>query len=222
VFLDEISETSLAFQVKLLRVIQEHEIRRVGSNDTIGVDIRPVAATNKDLRDLVRKGEFREDLLHRLDVFTITLPPLRERIEDIPILASYFLKRYGEEYGRDVRLLSDALAEMKKYRWPGNVRELKNVIERAFAFAENGVIGAGDLDLRGDDADGDAQPGAVAGAASGPTLAEMERDLIVRTLEQTGGNKKRAAEILGIERRTLYNKARRFGIDLKRTGTYHD
>lgn len=221
VFLDEISETSLAFQVKLLRVIQEHEIRRVGSNETEGVDIRTVAASNRDLGGLVRTGEFREDLLHRLDVFAIALPPLRERVEDIPVLASYFLKRYAEQYGREVRLLSEAVEMLKRHRWGGNVRELKNVIERAFAFAENGVIGPGDLDLRGDDPedgksadDGDSPPD--------PTLAGMERELIVRTLEKTGGNKKRAAEILGIERRTLYNKARRFGIDLKRAGTYHD
>jgi DNA-binding NtrC family response regulator len=222
VFLDEISETSLAFQVKLLRVIQEHKIRRVGSNETVGVDIRTVAATNKDLRGLVRSGEFREDLLHRLDVFTINLPPLRDRTEDIPLLASYFLKRYGEEYAREVRLLPDAIDAMRGYRWPGNVRELKNVIERAFAFAENGVIGAADLDLREDAIDDDSGAPVDGRGGDGGTLAEMERELIVRTLKQTGGNKKRAAEILGIERRTLYNKARRFGIDLKRAGTYHD
>ncbi len=221
VFLDEVSETSLAFQVKLLRVIQEHEIRRVGSNETVAVDIRTVAATNRDLRGLVRTGEFREDLLHRLDVFSIALPPLRERVEDIPILASFFLKRYGEEYGREVRLLSGAVEELERHRWGGNVRELKNVIERAFAFAENGVIGPGDLDLRSDQ-DGGEDPMGGAATDPDPTLAGMERELIVRTLEKTGGNKKRAAEILGIERRTLYNKARRFGIDLKRAGTYHD
>jgi DNA-binding NtrC family response regulator len=219
VFLDEISETSLAFQVKLLRVIQEHEIRRVGSNETVSVDIRTVAASNRDLRDLVRTGEFRDDLLHRLDVFSIVLPPLRERVEDIPILASFFLKRYAAEYGREVRLLSDAVEALQRHRWGGNVRELKNVLERAFAFAENGVIGPDDLDLREEEG-GAGKGGGV--AEPDPTLAGMERDLIVRTLEKTGGNKKRAAEILGIERRTLYNKARRFGIDLKRAGTYHD
>jgi two-component system response regulator HydG len=185
----------------------------------VSVDIRTVAASNRDLRDLVRTGEFRDDLLHRLDVFTIALPPLRERVEDIPILASFFLKRYAAEYGREVRLLSDAVEALQRHRWGGNVRELKNVLERAFAFAENGVIGPDDLDLREEEG-GAGKGGGV--AEPDPTLAGMERDLIVRTLEKTGGNKKRAAEILGIERRTLYNKARRFGIDLKRAGTYHD
>jgi DNA-binding NtrC family response regulator len=213
VFLDEVSETSLAFQVRLLRVIQEREIRRVGSNDTIDVDVRAVAATNRDLRRLVSKEQFREDLFHRLNVFTISLPPLRERLADLPVLASHFLKRYGEEYGREVRLLPEALAAMKAHPWPGNVRELKNVMERAFAFCDNGLIGVDDLELEpsgpaSDDLEAENAP-------RNGSLEEMERDHILKTLRETGGNKKKAAEILGIERRTLYNKARRLGIDLK-------
>ena len=210
VFLDEISETSLAFQVKLLRVIQENEIRRVGANETRRVNIRTLAATNRDLREMVRKEQFREDLFHRLNVFKISIPPLRERASDIPALASYFLKRYGEEYGREARLLPNALAAMQRYEWPGNVRELRNVIERAVAFCENGVIGADDLELTTPLSKDDEEVRAETGS-----LEEMERDHIIKTLRQTGGNKKKAAEILGIERRTLYNKAKRLGIDLK-------
>ena len=207
VLLDEISETSLGFQVKLLRVIQEHEIRRVGSNDTIGVDIRAVAATNRDLREMVRGGQFREDLFHRLNVFTIAVPPMRDRPEDIPMLTSYYLKQYNDQYGKSVRLMPEALEALRGYDWPGNVRELKNVVERALTFCENGVIRQSDLELGEDLAEPE--------SPSGGSLEEMERDHIVRTLRETGGNKKKAAEILGIERRTLYNKAKRLGIDLR-------
>jgi DNA-binding NtrC family response regulator len=210
VFLDEISETSLAFQVKLLRVIQEHEIRRVGSNDTISIDIRIVAATNRDLREQVRTEQFREDLFHRLNVFTIAVPPLRARPGDIAILASYFLKVYGEEFGRGVRLLPETLTALERHDWPGNVRELRNVIERAFAFCENGVISLEDIELG--DAEAEVEDEVDQGSGS---LEDMERDHIIKTLRETGGNKKKASEILGIERRTLYNKAKRLGIDLK-------
>jgi len=207
VFLDEISETSVGFQVKLLRVIQEHEIRRVGSNDTLTVDIRTIAATNRDLREMVRTDLFREDLFHRLNVFTISIPPLRDRLGDIPMLVSYYLKQYNEQYGRSTRLLPEALDQMKRYEWPGNVRELKNVLERALTFCDNNVIQPSDLELGMPDDD-------PAGPPKG-SLDEMEREHIIRTLRETGGNKKKAAEILGIERRTLYNKAKRLDIDLR-------
>ena len=206
VFLDEISETSLGFQVKLLRVIQEHEIRRVGSNDTLTVDIRTIAATNSDLREMVRTDLFREDLFHRLNVFTISIPPLRDRLGDIPMLVSYYLKQYNEQYGRSTRLLPEALDQMKRYEWPGNVRELKNVLERAQTFCDNNVIQPSDLEL--------GMPDEPVGPPKG-SLDEMEREHIIRTLRETGGNKKKAAEILGIERRTLYNKAKRLDIDLR-------
>jgi DNA-binding NtrC family response regulator len=219
VFLDEISETSLAFQVKLLRVIQEHEIRRVGSNETILVDIRLIAATNRDLREMMRSNQFREDLFHRLNVFTIALPPLRDRSEDIPLLASHFLKAFNAAQGKSVRLASGALDAMKRYGWPGNVRELRNVLERAVVFNDTGVIQASELEF------GEAQPAeqatpkvaaapAPAGATPGGSLEDLEREHIIRVLRETRGNKKKAAEILGIERRTLYNKAKRLGIDL--------
>ena len=213
VFLDEISETSLAFQVKLLRVIQEREIRRVGSNETVQVDIRLIGATNRDLREMVRTNRFREDLFHRLNVFTIALPPLRERRPDIPLLASYVLKMFTEKHGKTVRLAAEAIEVMKQYSWPGNVRELKNTLERAITFNDTGVIQADELEF------GEEDPSAspvviapVAGTANG-SLDQMEKDHILKVLKETGGNKKKAAEILGIERRTLYNKAKRLGID---------
>jgi two-component system, NtrC family, response regulator AtoC len=210
-FLDEISETSLSFQVKLLRVIQEHEIRRVGSNEVVEVDIRLVAATNRDLREMVRTNRFREDLFHRLNVFTIALPALRERTPDIPLLASYFLKIFSEKHGKAVRLAADAVDAMKRYSWPGNVRELKNMLERAITFNDTGVIQADELEI-GDLDDIKAVVGASGGGSIG-SLDQMEKDHIIKVLKETGGNKKKAAEILGIERRTLYNKAKRLGID---------
>ena len=217
VFLDEISETSLSFQVKLLRVIQEREIRRVGSNETIQVDIRLIAATNRDLRDMVRTGQFREDLFHRLNVFTIALPALRDRREDIPLLASYFIKVFREKSGKTIRLASNALDAMKLYAWPGNVRELKNMLERAMTFNDTGVIQLEELEF-GEGEGGDApEPSSAASQQALPgreaSLDSMEREHIIKILRETGGNKKKAAEILGIERRTLYNKAKRLGID---------
>ena len=211
-FLDEVSETSLSFQVKLLRVIQEHEIRRVGSNETTQVDIRVVAATNRDLREMVRNNQFREDLFHRLNVFTIALPALRDRPTDIPLLASYYLKLFNEKYGKTTRLAADAMEAMKRYAWPGNVRELKNLLERCITFNDTGVIGASELEFgepEGEEPVTVAAPPSTAAAS----LDEMEKQHIIRVLRQTGGNKKKAAEILGIERRTLYNKAKRLGID---------
>jgi DNA-binding NtrC family response regulator len=220
VFLDEISETSLAFQVKLLRVIQEHEIRRVGSNETIHVDIRLIAATNRDLREMLRLNQFREDLFHRLNVFTIALPALRERSTDIPLLASHFLKTFNATQKKSVRLSTEALESMKRYSWPGNIRELKNVLERAVTFNDTGIIQPSELEfgevlVRPADPSKPAAPVAAAAASpGGGSLEDMEREHIIRVLKQTRGNKKKAAEILGIERRTLYNKAKRLGIDL--------
>jgi DNA-binding NtrC family response regulator len=223
VFLDEISETSLGFQVRLLRVIQEREIRRVGSNETSQVDIRLIAATNRDLREMLRLNQFREDLFHRLNVFTIPLPPLRERVGDIPVLASHFLKMFSTSQRASVRLSSDALERLKGYSWPGNVRELKNLLERAVTFNATGVIQAADLEfgepLRRDPVEAAPPQPAVpqpAAPASSGSLDDVERDHIIRVLRETRGNKKKAAEILGIERRTLYNKAKRLGIDFSR------
>src|SRR6266487_2911491 len=218
-FLDEISETSLTFQVKLLRVIQEREIRRVGSNDTIQVDVRLIAATNRDLREMVRTGQFREDLFHRLNVFTIALPPLRDRREDIPLLSSFFLKLFTEKNGKTVRLSEDALEGMKQYSWPGNVRELKNMLERAMTFNDTGVIQLEELEFGEPENASPIEPSPPPSARplsrGEASLDAMEREHIIKILKGTGGNKKKAAEILGIERRTLYNKARRLGIDFR-------
>jgi transcriptional regulator with PAS, ATPase and Fis domain len=196
--------------VKLLRVIQEREIRRVGSNETIKVDIRLIAATNRDLREMVRTNRFREDLFHRLNVFTIALPALKERREDIPLLASYFLKIFSTKHGKNVRLAADAVEAMKRYSWPGNVRELRNMLERVITFNDTGVIQVDELEFGEDDS---AISAAAAADAAGGSLDQMEKDHIIKVLKETGGNKKKAAEILGIERRTLYNKAKRLGID---------
>jgi DNA-binding NtrC family response regulator len=221
VFLDEISETSLSFQVKLLRVIQEREIRRVGSNETILVDIRLIAATNRDLREMLRKNQFREDLFHRLNVFTIALPPLRDRAGDIPLLASHFLKGFNAAQRKSVRLSSDAIEAMKRYPWPGNVREFRNVLERAVTFNDTGVIQSSELEFGESVSEGAGTPKSSSipvdpepPPASGGSLEDLEREHIIRVLRETRGNKKKAAEVLGIERRTLYNKAKRLGIDL--------
>jgi len=206
VFLDEISETSLNFQVKLLRVIQEREIRRVGSNDTIQVDVRLIAATNRDLREMVRTGRFREDLFHRLNVFTIALPALRDRKEDIPLLSSYFLKLFTEKTGKTVRLASDALEAMKHYCWPGNVRELDHVVERAVLMSPGGIVTALDLVLK---------PASDAGVSSRideMSLEEVERLLIKKALARFGGNANRAAEALGLSRSALYRRLQKYGL----------
>jgi two-component system response regulator AtoC len=213
VFLDEISETSLSFQVKLLRVIQEREIRRVGSNETIQVNIRLIAATNRDLREMVRNNQFREDLFHRLNVFTIALPALRDRREDVPLLAGYYLRMFTERDGKPVRLSADALEAMKRYAWPGNVRELKNMLERAITFNDTGIIQADELEFGEQEDDGIVASAAAVSEMGTGSLDAMEKEHIIKVLKETGGNKKKAAEILGIERRTLYNKAKRLGID---------
>jgi transcriptional regulator with GAF, ATPase, and Fis domain len=226
VFLDEISETSLSFQVKLLRVIQEREVRRVGSNETIKVDIRLIAATNRDLREMLRKNQFREDLFHRLNVFTIALPPLRDRVADIPLLASHFLKGFNASQAKSVRLSSGAIDAMKRYSWPGNVREFRNVLERAVTFNDTGVIQPSELEfgeavseepVTTPSASASPAPVSPPAPVPGGSLEDLEREHIIRVLQETRGNKKKAAEVLGIERRTLYNKAKRLGIDLSKS-----
>ena len=167
-------------------------------------------------------NRFREDLFHRLNVFTIALPALRDRIGDIPILASHFLKGFNASQDKSVRLAADAVEAMKRYSWPGNVRELRNVIERAITFNDTGVIQASELDLgegltkepQAAESAGHTPPAGPAPPAAGGSLEDLEREHIIRVLRETRGNKKKAAEVLGIERRTLYNKAKRLGIDL--------
>lgn len=213
-FLDEVGDIGLAMQAKLLRVLQEHEIKRVGGTETIKVDVRIVAATNKDLEQLVEEKKFREDLYYRLNVVSIYLPPLRERTEDIPLLIEHFLRKYASQNQKPmVRISSEALDHLSQYRWPGNVRELENVIERALTLSQSGMILPEDLPrrLRIESAEVD-----ISSFPTGIPLSQIEKLYIQKVLEETGGNRKKAAEILGIDRRTLYRMAARLGITLKR------
>jgi DNA-binding NtrC family response regulator len=201
VFLDEIGDIELSFQVKLLRFLQEREIRPVGSAREKKVDVRVVVATNRDLQKMVEEEKFREDLWFRLNVVRLTLPPLRERRNDVPLLTHYFLTKYNERYNRNVKLTESGLRTLKDFTWPGNVRQLQHLIERLTILAPNDRI------------DGEAVEDAISAMAPGgtasETLAETESDQIRRVLAATGGNKSRAAGILGIERKTLYRKLER-------------
>jgi two-component system, NtrC family, response regulator AtoC len=220
VFLDEISETSPALQVKLLRVLQEREIVPVGGNSPVKVCARMIAASNSNLEKLSDAGSFRRDLLYRLNVINIHLPPLRERRDDIPLLVAHFLRKHTSEEQTPPILDERALHCLISYSWPGNVRELENIIERAITLNRSGMITLEDLPSKvcGYDTESvAAKPGAddLAALFAGlPSIDEMERRYLLYVLEATGGNRKRAAEILGINRRTLYRMAERFQIDL--------
>ncbi len=200
-FLDEISELSPGLQAKLLRVLQERVLRRVGGNDPIPINLRLIAATNRDLRKRVEEGSFREDLYYRLNGVTITMPPLRERGADVSLLAHDFVQRYGAASGKRLDgFAPEALALLTAYRWPGNVRELEHTVERAVALARSGVILPEDLspEVRAEN------PRAPELPAGRMTLDEVKRGYVGAVLDETGGNKLRAAELLGIDRRTLY------------------
>lgn len=209
-FLDEVSNISPSTQAKLLRFLQDHEIRRVGGNDTIKVDVRVIAATNQDLEPLIREGRFREDLFYRLNVVTITLPPLRERRDDIPLLANHFLQTFSEQYGKLVSHISpEAMDILTEYSWPGNVRELENTIERALILTTHPILLPEDLPKKLLDAVRKKkpwwiEPEVASTSLKPPSLKEVERDYVLKVLRETGGNKTRAAEILGISRATLY------------------
>jgi DNA-binding NtrC family response regulator len=206
-FLDEIGEISVKMQVQLLRVLQEGEIRRVGAAETIKVDVRVVAASNRDLKAEVAAGRFREDLLFRLQVVTVTVPPVRERRGDIPLLIKHFIVRHAERLGRPAPHVAPEVFEMlESYEFPGNVRELSHIIERAMLLAREGVITATDLPpevTRAWTTHGSATGSMGSLADDWPTLQLLERRYIDRVLSRTGGNKTRAAEVLGIDRRTL-------------------
>ena len=201
-FLDEVGEISSHVQVELLRVLEEKLVTRVGGTAAIAVDFRVIAATNKDLAARVKQGGFRDDLYWRLNVVSIEIPPLRERPEDIPLLAEHFLARFAQSMNRkELRLSPAALQAIQAYAWPGNVRELQNAIERAVVVGAKPVIEAVDLPLR------------VTGPAAGPapgSLAEAEKLYICSVLESTAWNITRAARLLAIDRATLYNKIRRY------------
>jgi len=210
-FLDEIGEMPMALQAKLLRVLEERAFMRVGGTEMIRVDVRIIAATNSDLEARVQAGTFRSDLYYRLKVVTIQIPPLRERPEDIPLLARRFFEAFRTENNRaDLTLSPDVIEVLKRARWDGNVRELRNLIESLVVLADPGatVIGVEDLPDNYRAAPASADPPASAGPAR--TMEEIEREAILRTLDQTGGNRTRAAEILGIGLRTLQRKLREY------------
>ena len=219
-FLDEISETSPAMQVKLLRALQEKEIRRVGSSRPTRVDARIVVATNRNLETEVKAGRFREDLFYRLNVIVLTIPPLRERRSDIPLLADTFLQRTSKKVGRKLKLSDETLKLIVSYDWQGNVRELESAIEQAALNTLSVQILPEDLPdrLQSDDVRARAQAARSPLAdlyADFPSLDELERRYLIYLLDALGGSKTRAAEVLHINRRTLYRMAERFGINLE-------
>ncbi len=206
-FLDEIGDISPTIQVKLLRFLQEREFERVGGNETIKVDVRVLTATNRDLRQMIKDGEFREDLYYRLNVVSIDVPPLRERAIDVPLLAMHFLRKYAldNETAAD-GFSAEALAVLTRYAWPGNVRELENAIERAVIVCRTDAIGPADISLTtGVTTRPDSAP-----PIPGSSLAEIERYAILQTLEQTGGVTSKAAEILGISSRKIQYRLREY------------
>ena len=213
-FLDEVSEMSLAMQVKLLRVLQEREITRVGGNEVIKVNARIIAATNRNLLQDIAVGRFREDLYYRLNVVTLHLPPLRERREDIPLLAQHFLTRFAEMNRKTIKgFTPQAMDSLLKYAWPGNVRELMNAVERGVVLSRSEYLDETELpwSLSGDGPVEQLQgaPPALSGEAS---LGELEKATILKTLETVEGNKSEAARRLGITRRTLHQKLKKWGM----------
>lgn len=204
-FLDEIGNLPLHLQSKLLSVLQSREISRIGSNSKIPVDIRLISATNRDLNRMVLEGKFREDLLYRINTIVIEVPPLRDRVDDIPILANYFLKAYCEKYNRDpMRLNTHAMEKLSNHTWPGNVRELQHAIEKAVIMSDSAVLLPSDFEFR---------PVASKSLHHHElTLAEMEAKYILDCLRRNGNNLSITASKLGITRQTLYNKMRRYNI----------
>lgn len=216
IFLDEIGEMNIQTQSKLLRVLQEREYERVGGLETIKIDIRVITATNRDLEEAIKAGDFREDLYYRINVIPIHIPPLRERREDIPLLAEYFLKKFNVDYRKNIELISMEVIDIfMEYDWPGNIRELKNVIERAVAIAEPDVDILMPHHLR---------PQLICPKKEkdlleiqdGLSLADFEKYYIYNTLKKVNWNKSKAAQILGINRQTLYNKMRELSIENKK------
>ncbi len=206
-FLDEIGEMSLPTQARMLRVLETRRFTRVGGSKEIGVSVRLIAATHRDLRAMVETGSFREDLLYRLSVIQTELPPLRDRVDDIEALVMHFLGQFGEEIGRRVdRIAPDALAVLQRYRWPGNIRELRNVVERGLVLGDGNELELDDLPPELLHSAPTAPLPTTAPAGTVRTLVELERDAIAAALAATGGNKARAAALLGIDRTTLYRK----------------
>ncbi len=222
-FLDEVGEMPVDTQIKLLRVLENRKISRIGSNEELPINVRLLAATNADLEKLVKDGKFREDLYYRLKVASITLPPLRERRVDIPLLIEHFLGQFADSYGREKSTITRAARQsLIAYDWPGNIRQLRNSIESMFVQDLDGVLDIDDLPedippIGGDVAEGDVGlggAGAVTGADSliGRPMDEIEKYYVTRTLELTNGNRQEAARLLGIGERTLYRKIKEYGL----------
>jgi len=221
--LDEIATASPSLQVKLLRVIQDREFEPVGGTQTYKVDVRLIFATNQDLEELVRRGEFRQDLYYRINVVTITQPPLRERIGDIPLLVEHFLKEFNEQTGKNVKGFDEqAMQLLQRYHWPGNVRELINVVERAVVLCKGDIITVNDLPeaLRREDPSAAQRLALSVGTNSlKAALAAPERQIILEALEANGWNRQATARMLGINRTTLYKKMKKYGIEFDKQYT---
>jgi two-component system, NtrC family, response regulator AtoC len=217
IFLDEIGEMSLATQTKLLRVLQERKIERVGSSLPIKVDIRIIVATNKELQRLVEQNRFRDDLFYRLNVININMPPLRERKEDIPALVEHFLAKHRySATAQPAAISEEALRRLMEYDWPGNVRELENVIERAVVLSRGQIITSRELpfgDVEGDHDEEASEDLATDRSFFKKSVAQFEKDLIMKALRDAGGNRSKAAEMLGIYRRLLYAKIKEYGLE---------
>ncbi len=219
IFLDEIGDMPFNLQGKILRVLQEQEFYRVGGSRTIKVDVRIIASTNKNLEKMVRQGTFREDLFYRLNVFTLHLPPLRERKEDIPLLVEYLLQNGPKK----VAISSMALQMLMAFSWPGNIRELKNTIESASVIAENGTIEPTSLPAKITGALNQNQKTSVKLAANlslDERLNEIEKSMIIEALKKTGGVQVRATELLGINQRSLWHRIKKYDIDVKSIKNY--
>lgn len=212
IFLDEIGEISPAMQVKLLRVIQEREFQRVGGDQKVRVDVRIIAATNKDLQEEVKAGRFRQDLFFRLNVVTLTIPPLRDRMEDVPLLAAFFLERFAARNNKAVKgFTPGSMNRMMRYSWPGNVRELENAVERSIVLLVGEYVTERELppSVAGDSTD---EPASGLRALSGLSLEDAEKIVIAETMKDCGGNKTEAAKRLGVTRKTLLAKMTRYGM----------
>ena len=209
-FLDDVDDISMSVQVKLLRVLQEREIERLGSSEPVSVDIRVVAATKKNLLDMVKEGKFRDDLYYRLNVVTLDIPPLRERRDDIPLLAECFIERYGGIYNKKVSMGEEALSLLSRCDWPGNVRELENFIEKLIAVSDKPEISAEDIIPYKLEETGEASNPS---GHLGDVLKEKEKEQIINVLARTGGKKAEAAKILGISRKTLWQKLKEYSIE---------
>ncbi len=214
IFLDEIGEINLPTQVKLLRVLQEREFERLGGTETIKVNVRLIAATNKDLETAIAERSFREDLFYRINVFTIFVPPLRERKTDLMLLADHFLEKYGQEHGKNIKRISTPAIDMlMSYHWPGNVRELENTIERAVLVCDGNVIHGHHLPPTLQTAEAsDTQMSLSLSEA----IEQYEKDLLLDALKSSRGNRSKAARLLSSTERIVNYKVRKFGIDCRR------